>query len=261
MGPRVLVTGATDGIGRQTAIDLAARGARVVVHGRSADKVRDVVAAVPGAEGITADLASLAAVRGLAAEAADRFPDLEVLLENAGVYEPVRQLTVDGYERTFAINHLAHFLLALELLPVLLAQPAPRVVVVASMVHQGGRIHWDDLDLARGYDAYDAYAQSKLANVMFAGALARREPRIAVNSLHPGVIATKLLRVGFGAGGAPVGSGSATSVRLALDPELARVSGGYFASAEEARASAAGRDPAAQDRLWALSEARVGRAR
>lgn len=254
--PRILVTGATDGIGLATARALRRQGAELLVHGRSPPKVQ-AVAAELGAWPLVADLSSLAEVRRLAREAAARGP-LDVVLNNAGVFAKTRQLTVDGHELSFGVNHLAHFLLTNLLLDAL--RDGGRVVTVSSIAHSQGQIHWDDLTLARNFSGYTAYAQSKLANVLFANALAPRVASrgITSNSLHPGVINTRLLREGFGASGAPVESGARTSVQLALSPELAGITGRYFKDAVEVPASPRATDPAAAERLWTLSAALVG---
>jgi NAD(P)-dependent dehydrogenase (short-subunit alcohol dehydrogenase family) len=262
----MLVTGATDGIGRATVEALAARRLPVIVHGRSADKVDRVVAQLrstyptaPPAEGVVADLADLHAVRRMGEEVLARFPDLRVVVHNAGVYSTERRTSAQGHELTLAVNHLAPFALTRALAPALRTRPDARVVVVASMVHLNATVDFDDLMMEDDYDGYAAYAQSKLCNVLFANALARREPAIATNSLHPGVIATKLLREGFGGGGGSVASGAKTSVKLATDPALAGVSGHYFANEREARPNPAALDEALQDRLWAVTEELVDR--
>lgn len=261
-GKTILVTGATDGIGRRTAHELAARGARVIVHGRSAEKIAATVAELPREGGMThagarADLAVMAEVRGLADDVKARFDRLDVLLHNAGVFMPRRVVTPDGFETTWAVNHLAPFLLTHLLTDLLVASAPARVITVASVAHNRGRIFWQDPNLAHGYEGYAAYAQSKLANVLFSNALAARHDPVvlASNSLHPGVINTKLLAAGFGRVGTDdVGSGAATSVRLASAPELAGVTGRYFSDEEETQPSLAARDKRAQAQLWELSE-------
>ncbi|MBI5500777.1 MAG: SDR family oxidoreductase [Deltaproteobacteria bacterium] len=263
----VLVTGATDGIGRQTALQLARAGARVIVHGRNAERVeaarqlvRRETPEAPEPEGLVADLASLDAVRRLADEVRGRHERLDVLVNNAGVYETARALTIDGFERTFAVNHLAHFLLANLLLDRLRAAAPSRVVTVSSVAHHSAELDLDDPQAERSWDSYAAYASSKLANVLFANALARRvaPDGVSSNSLHPGVIGTKLLRVGFGRGGASVEKGAETSVHLALSPDAADFTGRYFVDKRPARPSAAALDVPLQERLWELSERLVG---
>ena len=259
-GPLVLVTGATDGIGRATALELARRGARVVVHGRSPDKVartRDDVSAAAGApapEPVCADLASLASVRGLAEALLARDEVPSVLLHNAGVYVNEPATSADGHELTFAVNHLAPFLLT----HLMLASPSvKRVVVVASIAHQRGRLDLEDLSWERrGYDHYGAYAASKLANVLFAAELARRVgPRgVAVTSLHPGVVGTKLLTEGFKMSGRDsLDDGARTSVMLALDAAGADARGGYFSAEKRASPAGSGNDAELARRLYERS--------
>jgi NAD(P)-dependent dehydrogenase (short-subunit alcohol dehydrogenase family) len=258
----VLVTGATDGIGQETARQLLARGLRVLVHGRSQAKAeqhaRALAAGQPGAQALAVwgDLASMRQVVALAEQVAKLAPKLDVLLNNAGVFEKRRQLTEDGFERTMAVNHFAPYLLTRRLGPTVQAAPAGRIVVVASMAHSGGELALDDLTFARGYDGYGAYSASKLANILFTRSLAQRleGTRVTVNSLHPGVIGTKLLRAGFGMGGAPVEEGARTSVYLATSDEVAGVSGKYFVGCREATPSREARDPALAEGLWRESE-------
>jgi NAD(P)-dependent dehydrogenase (short-subunit alcohol dehydrogenase family) len=261
-----LVTGATDGIGRHTALTLARRGGRVLVHGRTpqkAEATRDALRAESGSHTIDAvagDLSSLDQVRALARDVAALAPRVDVLVNNAGVFMNERKLSSDGFELTFAVNHLAPFLLTHLLLPQLRHSEEPRIVNVSSVAHARGVIDWDDLDMERGFGGYRAYAASKLMNVLFSFDLARRlrEPFMAVNALHPGVIATKLLREGFGMSGGTLESGSATSVRVATDPALARTTGKYFSDQREAAASKSAHDRAAQERLYELSAKLTG---
>ncbi len=255
----ILVTGATDGIGKATAMELARHGARVIVHGRKAEKVAQIQAEIgrfiPGnkVETAVADLSSLSQVRSLARYLTDHFERLDVLLHNAGVFMKQRQLSADGFEMTFAVNHLAPFLLTHELLPLLRASQA-RVITVSSGTHHRGRINFDDLQAERQFDGYAAYSQSKLANILFANELAQREQgTITSNALHPGVINTNLLREGFGGGGDTVEKGAATSVYLALSPEVANTTGKYFSNSRETPVAAHALDQATQQRLWQVS--------
>jgi NAD(P)-dependent dehydrogenase (short-subunit alcohol dehydrogenase family) len=262
--PIVLLTGATDGIGKETALELARRGAKLLLTGRSRDKLAraaaDVERAAPGAvvAEIVADLSSLDEVRRLAVEAERIAPAIDVLLNNAGVFEQTRRESRDGFELTFAVNHLAPFVLTHALAGPLFAAPAGRVVNVSSMAHARGRIAFDDLQLTQGYDGYRAYAQSKLANILFTVELARRFAamggRVTANALHPGVVSTNLLRGGFGMDGPDsLAEGAATSVHLALAPEVRDYTGGYFVRSRPSTPSPAARDPKDALRLYERS--------
>lgn len=256
----MLVTGATDGIGKATALELARRGMVVIIHGRQKERVlktqTEILGIVPQAklESAVADFSSLREVEALGKDILDRFPKLDVLIHNAGVYMKNRQLTMDGFEMTFAINHLAPFLLTQVLLP-LLRQSSTRVITVASMVHANVPIDFGNLNGEKHYDGYKAYAQSKTANILFANELAERERgKLTSNSLHPGVIATKLLAAGFGLSGASPERGAETSVFLATAEEVATVSGKYFVDSREKKPAAHATDPQIQKQLWEVSE-------
>lgn len=274
----ILVTGATDGIGRETAGQLAALGHDVIVHGRNEQKTRETVQQLEARVGralprpIVADLASLDAVRTLAADVAARGP-LDVLLENAGIYAKGAFLSQDGHELTVAVNHLAHFALAGLLLPALSQAPQGRVVVVSSVAHGRGVVDFDALEskkLQKNWDGYGAYAESKLMNVMFTAELARRiaqgassttkaASKVTVNCLHPGVVSTKLLKEGFEMEGPDSHeTGAATSVMLCTDPSLSSTTGKYFVRQKPAPFGAPARDAAACERLWALSAKHTG---
>jgi retinol dehydrogenase-12 len=247
---KVLVTGSSDGIGKETAVLLAREGARVIVHGRTGARAAEAAQGIAGAESWICDFASLDSVRSAAAKLP---PGIDVLINNAGVYLQARQLTKDGYEATFQINHLAPFLLTNLLLPSM--SEGSRIVNVSSQVHSGAEIAWDDLMGERGYSGYGAYGQSKLANLLFTRELARRQKKATVNALHPGVIGTKLLRGGFGAmGGGSLAQGAETPVYLALSKEVEGVTGKYFVRRSETRPSPQALDDEAAQRLWDVSE-------
>jgi len=262
----MLVTGATDGIGKQTALALAASGARVFVHGRdrrstgaACDEIR---AAKPGArvEPVAADLSSLSQVRSLASELRSRTGELHVLVHNAGVFMKHRQLSADGYELTFAVNYLAPFLLTALLLDLLVASAPARVVTVSSVAHERGRLDFEDLQSTRSFDGYRAYAASKLANVLFAFELAARTrlDRITSNALHPGVVTTKLLFAGFGTTGISPAEGSRTSVFLASSPEVEGITGLFYHQCRPVRVAPAAESEELRDRLWKVSEQLAG---
>lgn len=282
----VVVTGASSGIGRATAAALAARGDRVLMvardraRGAAAEREVQAGAAAAGrggsAEVLYADLSQQAEVRRLADEVRARAPRLDVLVNNAGAYFDSRRVTEDGIEATLALNHVAYFLLTTLLLDPLRAAGAAtgdaRVVVVASDAHERVRaLPLDDLQLVRNWSPIRAYGLSKLANVMFAYALARRLAGTGVvsNSLHPGVIAS-----GFASGeGGVFGvlfklgrpfmlspeKGARTSVFLASDPTIAGATGGYYKKARARRSSGPSYDVAAQEALWTATEQMVGR--
>ncbi len=245
-----VVTGATEGIGRQTALELLRRGLFVVVHGRSEERAREAANAISKGAGsaavdvAVADLASLKQTRAMADALAKKYPRIDVLVNNAGVFAKMRTLTEDGFELTVGVNHFAHFVLTHALLGVIGAADQGRVVHVASGVHSGGRVDLDDLQMANGWGGYEAYASSKLMNVLFSNELAKRlrHTRITSNALHPGVIATKLLRSGFGGGGASVETGARTSVKVATDPALASTTGAYFSDEREVSCSPRAKD-------------------
>ena len=269
-GRTVMVTGATRGIGLETAVRLAELGADVLVHGRDPGRGAAALAAVraasaPGAAPalFLADLGSLAGVRGLAAAVRSAHPRLDVLVDNAGVFSPVRRETADGLELTFAVNVAAPLVLAGALLPALRAAAPARIVVVSSASHWTGEIHWDDLQFASpgAYDGIRAYDQSKLAVLMLTLALARRLEGTGVTAvcLDPGDVATSMLASGWPAlPGIPVESGAVTSVYLASAPDAEGVSGVYYEDGAAVTPLAAALDVDAQERLWAILERLAG---
>lgn len=261
----VLVTGSTDGIGRQTARQLAAKGMKVIVHGRSKPKVDAALAwlreELPGGEfeGVAFDLGRLADVRRGAEQVLALAPKLHVLVNNAGIFATERIVTSDGVEMSFAVNYLGPFLLTELLGPRLTDsadEMASRVINLSSVAHTRGRIHFDDLQLEGSWTGYAAYAQSKLAQVMHALTLAdRHEPtKLLAYSLHPGVVGTKLLRQGFGpvAGAAPE-AGARTSVMLASGVGEDEPSGSYYSDGVATPPASAARDAEAREKLWDLS--------
>lgn len=273
-----LVTGATNGIGKEVARGLLRHGLAVGIVARDRRKGERVAGELGserdgGRPGLyVADLSLQADLRRLAAEVSERQPGLSVLVNNAGALFGERATTVDGIERTLALNHMGYFLLTQLLLPVLERNAPARIVNVASAVHRSATIDFDDLMSERGYGAMRAYAQSKLANVLFTYELARRlEGRgVTANCLHPGVVAS-----GFGRGGGTAFNamysfgkpfmrsperGADTAVWLATDPGLAATSGKYFIDRREARSSPISYDHDVARRLWVASERLVGRA-
>ncbi|MFI5952617.1 SDR family oxidoreductase [Cryptosporangium sp. NPDC051539] len=266
-GKTCLVTGATSGIGLETARGLADRGARVIVVGRDETRTEAVRRELGADHGFTADLTDFDQVRRLAAEVGKNYDRLDVLVNNAGVLATGRRVTADGHETTFATNHLGPFLLT-TLLQDLLERSAPaRVVTVASAAHrQVRRIPWDDLAAGTGAAARQAYPLSKLANVLFTRELARRlnGTGVTANCVHPGVARTSLGRDVNGVFGAVVNvglrfvpgptAGARTSVYVASAPEVGDVTGAYFVQSRPVTPSVLARDDRAAARLWTLSE-------
>ncbi len=273
-GKIAIVTGSNTGIGKETARGLAQRGATVVLACRDAAKAeaaRDDIARTTGRADVTAiplDLASAASIRAFAERFRAEHARLDVLVNNAGVWPSARVTTAEGFESTFGVNHLGTFLLTRELLPVLRKSAPARVVVLSSALHYRGAMVWDDLQFERRkFSGSTAYNQSKLANVLFTKALARRldGAGVTVNAVHPGVVATELSRE-FPRWLVKIASlfmlapaeGAACSLFVATAPELAKVTGEYFEKSRAKKAAAAARDEAAQEKLWTLSEELLG---
>jgi len=257
----VLITGSTDGIGKQTAIELALLGAHVLIHGRDVNRVEKTVEQLKldngglRIDGFTYDLSSLQQVKQFANQIKDKFDHLDVLINNAGVYLRNKLLSDDGFEMTFAVNHLSHFLLTNELLPLLKNSNEGRIIHVSSMTHQSAKLEWDNLNAEKHYDAYMVYSLSKLANVLFSKELSERLncSGVTSNSLHPGVIATKLLAAGFSIGGSSVKKGSDNSVYLASSPEVKNISGKYFVDKKISRYNSIADDESVRKKFWNLS--------
>jgi NAD(P)-dependent dehydrogenase (short-subunit alcohol dehydrogenase family) len=271
-----LVTGGTDGIGKEAAYGLALQGAKLLIHGRDFDKGARAVAELkarsgnPAIEFLPADFGSLADVRRLAAAVMERTPRVDVLVNNAGGMFVKRALSTDGYELTFAVNHLAPFLLTHLLLGTLkLAAPA-RIVTTASHAHRGAKLDFNDLQASRKYSPMGAYGASKLANILFTRVLAKRLAGTAVTAtcLHPGFVRTSIARdLGVVPGTifrlvsrfirSPE-KGAETIVYLASSPAVQGASGGYYFDCNLTQASAAAEDDTAAEQLWRESERLVG---
>jgi NAD(P)-dependent dehydrogenase (short-subunit alcohol dehydrogenase family) len=263
----ILITGSTDGLGRACAAELAADGLVVLVHGRDERRVREtreqlrVQSDNDRVHGYVADLSSLEAVRDLAAQVEAGEGRLDVLVNNAGIAmaDRERRLSKDGYELTFAVNYLSHFLLTRLLLPMLQRSAPARIVNVASIGQ--APIDFDDVMLERVYEPFRAYAQSKLAQIMFTFELAERlgEESISVDALHPATLMdTKMVRSTFGRSMTSVDEVKEATLRPISSPELEGVTGHYFEGTRAARAHEQAYDPTALRRLWELSEALCG---
>jgi len=277
----VIVTGATNGIGLVAARELARQGATVVMISRSASKLAQAAEQIrretgsTSVETIAADLSLISQVNAAADAFLSRHQRLDVLLNNAGAYYDKRQLTAEGHEMTFALNHLSYFLLTHRLLETLKATAAAhgeaRVVNVSSDAHRVGQVNFDDIERAKSYNGFRVYGESKLMNVLFTYKLASLldGTGVTANALHPGFV-----RTGFGqsSGGGLAGKfiglmqvfaltpeqGAETSIYLASSPKVKGITGQYWVKKNAVRSSAASYDRAAQDRLWALSEQLVG---
>jgi NAD(P)-dependent dehydrogenase (short-subunit alcohol dehydrogenase family) len=271
-GKVCLVTGASAGIGLATAWELARLGAEVVITARDKGRGEQAVKRVIAKSGnekvslLLADFSSLEQTRGLAVEFDARYSRLDVLVNNAATIPLRREVSIDGYELQWAVNHLAVFLLTNLLLPKLKASAPARVVTVSSMVHSGARLDFDDLQSERGYSGSGVYSTTKLANVLFTYELARKleGSGVTANCLHPGVINTSLYRSYMGGGGrgsaadTELERGAATSVYLAAAPEVEGVSGKYFSSRQERRSSAESYDQELALKLWQVSAEMTG---
>jgi len=268
MEPIILVTGSTDGIGKATARELVRRGARVILHGRSRAKVREVQRELQElSDGekpdiLVADFSDPDEVRSMAEEIVSTFSRLDVLINNAGTYQKTRVLTENGVELTFAVNYLAPFLLSNLLLPLLRKSAPTRIVTVASSAHEDvTRIDWGNLPAMPRYDPWEAYSLSKLADITFTYLLAEKleGSGVTANCLHPGVVDTKILRAAFpGMAGVASEEGARTSVYLALSPEVAGVSGKYFETMRPAESTLLTHERAVQEKFWQVAEELTG---
>jgi len=270
-GKICLVTGATSGIGLVTARELAQQGAHVLLVGRNPVKCADIVEQIRAQTGnrdvdaLLADVSSQQQIRELAREVGQRYPRLDVLINNGGGLWLKRELTVDGLEMTFAVNHLAYFLLTQLLLDTLRASAPARVVNVASNAHRNATLDFDDLQGERRYRGWQAYCRSKLANILFTYELARRVAGTGVtaNALHPGWVATafggnngwrgRLLQLAARYRGISPEDGARTVLYLAAAPEVTGVSGQYFDKERAVPSSTVSYDEAAAKRLWQVS--------
>jgi NAD(P)-dependent dehydrogenase (short-subunit alcohol dehydrogenase family) len=273
-GKQVLITGATNGIGLAAAEALATRGADVAIVGRNETRAKIAAARVKtaAAGGATvgtfiADLSSPAAVRKLAAEVLARYPRLDILVNNAGAMYTTRQLSDDGIELTWALNHLAPFLLTTLLLDRLTASAPSRIITTASEAHQGADIPFDDLNAERSYRGFNRYKQSKLANILFTSELGRRLEGngVTAHCFHPGLVASGFNRnngVLMGLAmtllrpvARSIEQGAETLVWLAESPDVTRTNGGYYVDMEWRPPSPQGQDMVTARRLWEISEA------
>ena len=271
-GKTVVVTGGTSGIGEVAAVRLAEQGARIVLVAR--DKARadatlaKLKAANPSAtHGVHfADLSSIAEMKRVASEIATAEPSIDVLINNAGAVFTTRQESIDGLEMTFAVNHMAYFVVTDVLLPNLKATPGARIVSTASMAHSSGKIDFDDLQMRKSYSTFRAYGTSKLMNILFTRELARRleGSGVTANCLHPGGVATRfgsnnsgllaaVFKVAISLVGISPEKGAQTIIHLASSPDVATISGKYFYKCKIIEPTAAAQNDADAKRLWDVS--------
>jgi retinol dehydrogenase 14 len=262
----VLITGSTDGIGKQTAIELIALGYNIIVHGRNKVRVNQTINELKilnrelQIDGFVCDLSSLNNVRILSDQIKSQYERIDVLINNAGVYMKTRQPTVDGYEMTFAVNHLAPFLLTNLLLDQLKQSNNGRIINVSSIAHQNAMLEWGNLNGEEYYDAYSAYALSKLANILFIKELSEqlKEATVTATAFHPGVISTKLLKTGFNITGASLKKGTETSVYLASSEKVKLITGEYFVDSAVSRSHPLTNDKMVCKDFWNVSANMVG---
>ncbi|KAG7222420.1 hypothetical protein INR49_016280 [Caranx melampygus] len=279
-GKTVLITGANTGIGEETALDMAQRGARVILACRDMTRARiaaDEIRQKSGNGNVVVkklDLSSLQSVRDLAKDVQENEQRLDILINNAGILMCPKWQTEDGFEMQFGVNHLGHFLLTNCLLDLLKKSAPSRIVIVSSLEHEKGKIHFDDINLDEGYTPHRSYCQSKLANVLFCRELASRlqDTGVTVYSLHPGVVATDLIRHYF-----PTltlwkkvmaklllmlikspKEGAQTTIYCAVDESQANVSGLYYSDCAPKTPAPQAMDDAAAKKLWDLSASMVG---
>ncbi len=262
----VLITGSTDGIGKQTALEIAKAGLTVLLHGRDkarGEAVRREIISKTKNENVNlfvADLSSQYQIHKLAKEISGKYDRLDVLINNAGVFMKNRQTTEDGLEMTFAVNHIAPFLLTYLLLSLLKNGAPSRIINVSSVSHQRAAVDFDNLQSEKRFDGYDAYALSKLGNIFFTYELAEilKDSAITVNAIHPGVINTKLLHTGFSIGGDSVEAGAETSVYMALSDDLKNITGKYFIKKKEMSSSPVSHNIELRKKFWRISQQLTG---
>ena len=270
-GKTCLITGGNSGIGKATAIGLAKLGATVVIVSRDKDKGEAAIFEIRSVsrnkdvDSMVSDLSSLDSVRELAHDFTARYKQLHVLVNNAGIFLPKRVPTVDGFETTFATNHLGHFLLTNLLLDELKASSPSRIINITSSAHYGTEIDFEDLQGEKKYSGYHAYSQSKLANVLFTYQLAKKleGTSVTVNCLHPGVVRTGfgkdqggLMSIGVRIGSPFMMSAESAAkavIYLATSPEMEGVSGKFYSKGHEKRSSHQSYDMASAERLWKVS--------
>lgn len=258
----IIVTGATDGIGLQTAKQLQTLCTNLIVHSRNERKAEKLVADLSEESSsatiipVWGDLSVMQEVVELADQILSIGLPVDCLVNNAGVYTKHRKKTADGFEKTMAVNYFSAYLLTRRILPALEQAPKARIVNVSSMTHDGAIIDPNDLNLTQNWTAYDAYSISKLANVLFSMALADRLLGLGItsNALHPGVVTTKLLRDAFSMTGISTADGAKTSIHLATSPDVDGVTGEYFVDCRRTTPSKVAHDEGLITDVWDRTE-------
>ena len=268
-----LVTGATDGIGKETARCLGKQNAQLILVGRNpekGEKVQKKIIAITGNDQIdimTADLSNMNAIQKLSAEIHKKYNKLNVLINNAGAFFSKREITDDGFEKTFALNHLGYFLLTKLLLDLIKKGKNPRIINVASGAHIGATLDFDNFQGKNDYSGWAAYKRSKLMNIMFTYKLAEllKDTPITVNTLHPGFVRTRFgdnntgivgigLNLAKKIGAISIKKGAETSVFLATSPTVKGVSGKYFVKCKPEKSSSSSYNKSDIDRLWRTTD-------
>jgi len=259
----ILVTGSTDGIGKEAALELASMGHRVIMHGKrqqAGQKLVEEFKAKTGNPDIyyyNADLTDLQQIKTLTESVKRDFSRLDVLLNNAGVFMNEKIILPNGFEMTHMVNHLAVFALTIQLLDLVKQSSSGRIIVTSSMAHSSS-IDFSNLNGEKYWDSYNAYAVSKLENILFTYKLHRNltaeNSHVTANCLHPGVISTKLLHAGWGMGGSSLQQGATTSVYLASSEEINKISGKYFVKCKPEKSSSSSYNKSDIDRLWSTTD-------
>ena len=273
-GRTCLITGATDGIGKEAAIELAKKGCNLILIGRSKEKgekvveqIRKVAESHVDIDYFTANLMLMKEISRVADEVSRKYPRIDILLNNVGAYFAFRDVTEEGFERTFALNHLGYFLMTKKLLPLVEKSDYKRIVNVSSSAHYGIDFEFDNMNGEKKYSGFDVYKKSKLANVMFTYELAKRvkDKVITANCLHPGFVSTNFgknnnffwrnfIRVAMWLTAINVKDGAKTSIHLACSDEVKDITGKFFANCEVKKGSSKAKNEEHNQKLWELSE-------
>ena len=273
-GRTCLITGATDGIGKEAAIELAKKGCNLILIGRNKEKgekvveqIRKIAESYVDIDYFTADLMLMKEVSRVADEVSRKYPKIDILLNNVGAYFAFREVTEEGFERTFALNHLGYFLMTKKLLPLIEKSNYKRIVNVSSSAHYGIDFEFDNLNGEKKYSGFDIYKKSKLANVMFTYELAKRvkDKGITANCLHPGFVSTNfgknnnflwrnVIRVAMWLTAINVKDGAKTSIHLACSDEVKDITGRFFANCQVKKGSSKAKNDEHNRKLWDISE-------